>query len=681
MTLAAISLGSSLIAGLPALADDIVPMGAIPIGGDGGEGPVYSIGRFELEYSEPHPDHPPLDTVLPAIVELAPTPSGYAAPVPGEPTEEVEISDVPGPARDFHASAIGTISRTLLASVHDLGLLGVYVLPSTEDIDAETERDLRPPGETSLRFSVWTGRVKTVRTIAVGDRIKGDWVVNNKKQKHVRRMSPIQPEGEGREGSTDLLRKDELEDYLFFLNRHPGRYAEASLSASEDGEGIALDYRLHESRPWTVYAQSSNTGSERTNPWQTRLGFIHRQVTNNDDIFSFEYLNAGGDNVNAIQGSYIAPWFRKERPGWLKKSGFEPKWLAWLNRDKIPWWGSDRLRWRIGATWSRVKIRFVDDLPDPQNGNDKLLNLDWSANGQLIYNFWQHRNFFLDGFAGVNRRNLQVHNEVLGNRGTAQLWEFPVGFKFERVNEYSNLFGFFSYEYGFSNSNQSNFESDLGRPNSDHEWNVLRWDLTWSHFLEPLINSKEWKDPSTPRSSTLAHEFFFLTRGQYGFDYRLIPQVSQVIGGLYSVRGFDPGIAVGDSIYLGTFEYRFHLPRALPIRRQPVNLPVIGDFRVQPQQVYGRPDWDFIIRGFVDAGYSVRNRRGDNPSASETNQTLVSAGVGLEANFRGHVSLRADWGRGLYRKVDSFCQGPGCPNIPDGIDKSGKFHLIFSISY
>jgi hemolysin activation/secretion protein len=144
-----------------------------------------------------------------------------------------------------------------------------------------------------------------------------------------------------------------------------------------------------------------------------------------------------------------------------------------------------------------------------------------------------------------------------------------------------------------------------------------------------------------------------------------------VIGGLYSVRGFEQGTSVGDSIYIGSAEYRFHLPRALPIQREPLQLPMIGDFRATPQQVYGRPDWDLVLRGFFDIGYSDRNGGRD---VNEFDQFLVSAGVGLEATFMGKARVRVDWARGIEESSSNSAS-------QIEIDKSGEFHFLFSIMY
>ena len=58
----------------------------------------------------------------------------------------------------------------------------------------------------------------------------------------------------------------------------------------------------------------------------------------------------------------------------------------------------------------------------------------------------------------------------------------------------------------------------------------------------------------------------------------------------------------GDNLYLFTAEYRYHVPRAFAIEEEPRQL--FGQpFRYAPQYVYGRPDWDLILKAFVDVGF------------------------------------------------------------------------------
>ena len=143
----------------------------------------------------------------------------------------------------------------------------------------------------------------------------------------------------------------------------------------------------------------------------------------------------------------------------------------------------------------------------------------------------------------------------------------------------------------------------------------------------------------------------------------------RVVGGFYRVSGLEQGVAVGDSVNITSAEYRVHLPRALSVKRVPMQLPCVGPFRATPQQVYGRHDWDLVIRTFVDLGYT--DREGDS-EVSEFDQLLVSAGIGLEADFMGKARVRVDWARGIQAThTNSVGFSP--------IAKGGEFHSLFSI--
>ncbi len=189
----------------------------------------------------------------------------------------------------------------------------------------------------------------------------------------------------------------------------------------------------------------------------------------------------------------------------------------------------------------------------------------------------------------------------------------------------------------------------LGRDEPAKDFVRLQFDGSCSFYLEPLINRRAWEDPSTPRSSTLAHEMAVLLRGQWAFGYRLVPQYQQIAGGLYTVRGYDQAEAAGDNLALGSLEYRFHLPRIVSPDPTPPEVPGMGEFRARPQHVWGRPDWDLILRVFTDAAYVTQSDRRDN----ESDDLLWSAGAGLELQVLRNLTLRLDAGYVLRTVGDS----------------------------
>lgn len=629
-------------------------------------GQAYAVDRFAVEYAAglvEGADLPPVATYVPFAVELAELPSGLAAPedaTAGEPTRQVEIGSGTD-AGTYHASAIAAITRALLARVQEQGLVGVLVRPHGEDIDVHSEADLRLDRSGSVRLVISIGRVSELRTVAAGDRVAEEWRVDNPAHREIRERSPIQPSSQVSEGTSDVIRKDVLEDYLFRVNRYPGRRVEAVLAGARDGEGIALDLRVHEAKPWFLYAQTSDTGSERTDVWQHRIGAVHRQLTGNDDTLSIGYTNAGLDAVNALDVAYEAPWFSSERPSWLRSRADDESLGRFFPRDWVPWWGSDDLRWRLAASWSDTKSVDV-------GGVDDISSTEWSTDGRLVWQAFQYRNLFADLFAGVGMRSIDVMNRSVTTEAS-ELFVLPrVGLELERIDETSTARASVDFETNVSKTFGEDLPN-LGRKDAEGRWKVLHFDAGLSQYLEPLLFPEEWKDPSTPSTSTLSHEVSLGVRGQYAFGDRLIAQASQVAGGLFSVRGYEQSVASGDDVVIASGEYRFHLPRALPIQREPLRVPFVGDFRAAPQMVYGRPDWDLVLKAFVDYGRTKRNRE---PSNVNSIDTLLGVGLGVELQIKSNFTARAEWGHAL--------RDAGSDNtaVRAGND---EFHFLFSVLY
>lgn len=636
--------------------------------------PVFPIGNLELEYANAHTDHPPIEDLLPVEVALRPTARGFTAADPEQATE----------ARIFRASGtepvlldaegLVAVLTGVVKRLHDAGYYGVDVRPATRDFDLVEIRDLRAEGRSALTLEIRIGRVGQVRTIATGDRVKSDWKIDNEIHERIRLSSPLQPASVGDEDATDLLDRRALEDYLHRLNRHSGRRVEAALSPGEEPGEVVLDYRVLETKPWFVYGQASNTGTNRTSLWQQRYGFSHRQLTDRDDVLSVEYMNTGFDDVNAVAVRYQAPFFGAERPDWMNHRRGDPEWLEWIPRDDLPWWGIDRLRWEAEFSWSQSEVGSAATFLNIANDFVKSEGLLFG--GRFIYETYQYRNFFVDLWGGLRLQDLDVKNSSppTATRGQALLVVPRIGVHAQRNDELSSFTADLDVSAQTNEIDQSN-RTALGRNDSVDRYAQLAFRLNWSSYLEPIVNPKAWRDPATHTSSTLAHELAVSVRSQYTFDdARVIPQANATLGGLYSVRGYPQSIAVGDDVYVGSVEYRFHVPRALPVRREPLAMPLLGDFRASPQQVYGRPDWDFIFRAFVDVGRAERNEA--NRLAGERDQTLLSAGVGAELQIFSNVRARVDWAVALEDELGVGGNGREIVNSGDS-----EIHALFSIVY
>lgn len=609
----------------PAPTNVTAPLGTGPAIAIPDDGPSYPVSRFVLSYVQDPTGLPLLEDIARTEVELGRTETGYVAPRPGIPTVRIRVSDIPDRGvEQYYASAIAAVSRAILDAYTRRGLIAVLVSPSDEDIRVDTDpndpdwgRDLRPEGNTEMRMIIRVGRVTEVRSLAFGDRIPFEERINNPAHAKIVANSPVQPSAKAR-GAQDLLRRDLLDEYLFRLNRHPGRRVDVAVAAAQEPGGVALDFLVSENRPWSIYAQISNTGTEQTNEWRERFGFIHNQLTGNDDILSLDFITAGFDDTHVFVGSYEAPLF-----------------------------GSDRLRWRIFGQWNEFTASDVGII------NEEFAGDGFQVGGELIYNIFQAGELFVDLVGGARFQNVSVTNKIIDLTGESDFFLPYGGVRLERVTDLESTYAFVRLEGNLpdvANTDQDELDA-LGRLRTDDEWVTLQWDMTHAFYLEPLLNNEAWRND--PGSQTLAHELALSFRGQYAFDYRLVPNFEQVIGGLYSIRGYPESVVAGDTVLIGSVEYRWHIPRSLPVQPDPSKTPLFGQpFRWSPQQPYGRADWDLILRAFFDAGRAINSER----LSFEDDQTLLGTGLGLEFLFKRNLSVRMDWGIALEEvegEVDS----------------------------
>ena len=169
-------------------------------------GPPYKVRRFVLQYRSQHPDLPPLEDLSMLTVELGLTAQGYVGPRDGVPRVVIRIGDTFGSIQtggaNFFPSAILRVSQAIVAELQRRQLIGLFVIPSPDDIDDLTGDDLRERrGRTDLGITIWAGIVRDVRTIAAGERVpESEQRINNPLHQRLINQSPLKP--------GDLLRKD-----------------------------------------------------------------------------------------------------------------------------------------------------------------------------------------------------------------------------------------------------------------------------------------------------------------------------------------------------------------------------------------------------------------------------------------------------------------------------------------
>lgn len=587
--------------------------------------PIFAVTAFKIQLDrEVDPDDLDLDALMNQPITLAKVDGVYTPKQTGAEAIETSLAKLSGEeAQRYDVTALRAIIDDLLVYLNeDEKLVGVVVAPSPLDIGVDLSD--RRAERTELTLLIRIASVGQVRSLASGDRIPTEDREDHPLHQSIRDRSPLQAGEQVRTGS--LLKRDQLDDYLYRLNRHPGRRVDAAISPGLEAGEVSLDYLVAENKPWYAYFQLSNTGTESTNEIRERFGFTHNQVTGNDDIFNIDYVTSGFEESHVVQMSYRRP--------------LDERWQI-----------------RFDGLYSDFTADQVGS-PLPFTGEDAAFG------ASLAYNFYQDGPLFLDAVGGLQYYYTSANNETVAIEGEANLLLGSLGMELERVTDLAQMRGLVRF-MGNLNQGDTNDFNRLGRTAPDTQFLVMQYALTKSFYLEPLLNNEAWLDVSDPSTSTLAHEIALGMRGQWAAaGDRLLPTFQAVAGGHYTVRGYEQSEVAADSSIILSAEYRFHVPRVFgieaPRRSQVFDRP----FRVAPESVYGRPDWDLVLKAFVDYAYMDVT----DELAFESDENMLGTGLGLELALKNNVNFRAEWGFAL--------QDAGRTEAGDS-----QFHFVLTLVY
>lgn len=585
--------------------------------------PEFLVSRFAVAYEKSSEGLPSIDEVLSAArVALTETPEGFVAATDREAISVATLnSALATTPRMFSREALDAVNRAIVRAMSDAGYIGILVATSPDDLSIDVIApgeplsaienvwtDLRPEGASELNIIVYTARVVEVRTVASGDRVPSDRGVNHPAHESIRARSPIAP---GAEAGGDILRRDVLDQYTLRLNRYPGRRVDVAVSAAENPGDVTLDYLVRENKPWFLFAQIANNGTEQTEVVRERFGFVHNQLTGNDDQLIIDYTTAGFAEAHAVAGSYEFPI-------------------------------GEFIRVRPFATYSKFDASEVGFADEDFEGES------WSVGGDAAWNFFQKRELFIDLIGGVRWESVRVNNKAVALTGRDGFLLPSLGLRLERYTDEMSTNAYLRGEFNLDEIAATGDPSleNLGRTNPDEEFVTIQWGVEHRMFLEPLLDAKAFREGR----STLAHEMAFRLRAQHSIDARLAPTFQDVVGGIDSVRGYPQSAVAGDDVYVGSVEYRLHIPNLLEPYDERNEEPgsIFGQpFRARPQTRYARPDWDLIGKAFLDVGRAENEDR----LPFETDETLIGAGVGVELLVGRNINLRLDYGVAL-REVE-----------------------------
>jgi hypothetical protein len=594
--------------------------------------PPLKITNLKVVYGTPTAKLPAESELMQIRVVLSKRDGVLYDPwLPGE-RVEARIEELStGTERSWDVSALEALNTQIFSAFSRIGIGAVQAVFAPGQINRADAKDLRKNPEFTI--GVFVGEVAQIRSIAMSDDLARR--ENLDQHEKLRDRSPIKP--------GDPVKINELDDYVLRLNRHPGRRVDVSLAPYSDfreGEAkLTLDYLVSQAKPWTIYGQVSNTGTDQTEKWRERIGFTHTNLTGNDDIFRLDYLTAGFAATHAVTGSYEFPI-------------------------------ADRLTLRAFASYSKYKASDVGFSGRTFSGET------WDAGGELVYNILQYKDWFFDVLGGARYQEVMTTDSAGSGSGDTNFFYPYIGTQLERNSDAANTSLALILEFQSPLVGTDEDEANrLGRSPVDTDWTVLKIDAAQSFYLEPLFapetfagrNLAEGRDWQPGMS--LAHEIQLGVRSQVAFDdRRLIPNAQTVAGGMFTVRGYPESVAVGDSSVVGSAEYRFHVPRWLEPKTATAD-----SFKWVPDQVYGKADWDLILKGFVDAGATFNN---EINRSFEKNQTLIGAGVGMELQLNTKVrgSIRLDWGFALK----GITEADGNQRVDSG---DNRLHVSFLLLF
>ncbi len=588
--------------------------------------PGVVVDGFEFRYGLSHPELPPVEEIGRVSVRLAQEGGVWRKPAASVAGEIVTLGSLP-PGSRFDASALISVAQELVRWYNSHGLYGVWVAFQDLEASGTGVADRRPAGDRHARLVIWTSQVAEVRTLARGQRIKAQASVNHRKHRGIVANSPLKAAATS-DGPGSLFRQGLLNTYLQGLSQHPGRLVEASIASAGEPGKVVLDYLVNESKPWQIFSQVTNFGTEATGDWRGRLGFQHNQLTNHDDILNIDGITTPDFKTYGGFLSYRIPVFRPA------------KLLA------------------------RVYGSYGDFLAsDVSIDSLRFAGRNWLAGFELTNRLALPASWHMVSTLGSNFAHYGIQSRIVFEDISTPLVtgssDFLIPFAsvtLARESTWWSLSGTVRYDQtvgDFANLNTTDGIPALGRVNAASEWASVRVNLSGSMYLEGLFGDAQ-------KARFLANEVSFRLRGRTLLQgERLIPHEQEPIGGAFSVRGYPESVLSADEFVSGSIEYAFHFPRVLKPGVAGKFLRERWPFQWRPAKTRQTPDWDLVGRAFFDYAYRQVTHLPLEEGQTEADLGLVErtlsisgVGGGLELTLKQNFSLRCDVGMALTQLRD-----------------------------
>ena len=290
-----------------------------------------------------------------------------------------------------------------------------------------------------------------------------------------------------------------LSRQLGLANEHPSRRMRLGFSEGGEGKGIAVDVRVSDSKPWSVFASLDNTGDALTGNYRTSVGYQHTNLWDRDHSVTLSYTTSPDhlSDVCQIGAFYSVPLY-----------GYATTLDAYFT-------DSDSDSGNIG----QISVSGAGRVYG-LSATHKLL--DWGPVKQSVSVTLEDKVFDNNStFLGIIPLGGSVRSRpvVAGYSGTLESARSRLDFSVE-----------YARNTGSGNNNDDTSYVASPRTNASADWDALRAATSYERTLD-----SGWR-------------FNAALAGQYGGE-ELISGEQFGIGGSRSVRGFEERDVVGDDGY------------------------------------------------------------------------------------------------------------------------------------
>jgi hemolysin activation/secretion protein len=407
---------------------------------------------------------------------------------------------------------------------------------------------------------------------------------------------------------------------LFDLNAKPDISVDTKLKpVMQDGRRVInAEIEVEDDLPIHGAIELSNTGTEHTNDWRIRTTLQHLNLTKHDDILTFDWITSPDvSDVNAFSGAYFLP----VNDEWTLNvySGYSDSDID----DVLPQLDVRGKGYYLGAQATKTLTETATYRTQ--------LSLAW------LYQNWQSVNVI--GGEEFDDQEDELHlsmpSVILGY--ASRVFDSLHGRNFASVTAQANFAG------NFGSSDKAEFIKNGSLADGDFllgKFQIAR--------LQRFFSGED-----APGKWTV----FMKLDAQVASD-TLPPPVRQSVGGANSVRGYEEQEVAADNTVVATVELRTPL-----FRNFIPGLKKSDDYLEMNPDAWQQHRLQFIA--FADYGY-VDNKE---PLPGEmTNESLLSAGVGLRLGLTKYSQMRLDYG---YPLMDTTADTPS----------SGRIHLSMQVQF